>query len=111
MRTIALITQGCCPPLMKTPIDEAEAERLAGAFKLLGDPGRLRLLSLIAAHPGGEACVCELTEPLGLSQPTVSHHLKLLHQAGLLEREKRSTWVYYKVDPATLKTVRDALAI
>lgn len=111
MRTIALITQDCCPPLMQEPIDEAEAERLAAAFKLLGDPGRLRLLSLIAGHPGGEACVCDLIEPLGLSQPTVSHHLKLLHQSGLLEREKRGTWVYYKIDPATLKTIRDALTV
>lgn len=70
---------------------------MAGAFKALGDPARLRLLSLIASSDGGEACVCELIEPVGLSQPTVSHHLKVLCQAGLLDREQRGSWAYYRV--------------
>jgi ArsR family transcriptional regulator, arsenate/arsenite/antimonite-responsive transcriptional repressor len=70
---------------------------MAAMFRALGDPGRLRLLSFLAAQPGGEACVCNLTEPLGLSQPTVSHHLKVLTEAGLLERERRATWMYYRL--------------
>ena len=74
-----------------------QANELAGIFRALGNPGRLRLLSFLAAQPGGEACVCNLMEPLGLSQPTVSHHLKVLTEAGLLERERRSTWIYYRL--------------
>src|SRR4051812_20637106 len=87
------ILENCCPPLMEGRIDASDAERLATAFKVLGDPTRLRLLSMLAATPGGETCVCNLIEPLGLSQPTVSHHLKVLHQAGLVERERRGSWV------------------
>ena len=79
-------------------------------FKALADPARLRLLSFIASQPGAEACVCHLTEPVGLSQPTVSHHLKLLNEAGLLEREKRRTWVYYRIAPKRIEAVRAALA-
>jgi ArsR family transcriptional regulator len=78
-------------------VDAADAAQLARAFKALGDPTRVRLVSLIAAQPGGEACVCDLTEPVGLSQPTVSHHLKLLVEAGLLMREQRGKWAYYRV--------------
>jgi ArsR family transcriptional regulator len=100
----------CCPPVLQARLDKAEAEELAGVFKALADPGRLRLLSFIAAQPGAEACVCYLTEPSGLSQPTVSHHLKVLNDAGLLEREKRGAWVYYRVAPARLEAVRAALA-
>ncbi len=111
MKLLDVITQECCPPLMKEPIGEGDAETLAGAFKLLSDPARIRLLSLIAAHPDRECCVCDLIEPVGLSQPTVSHHLKLLNQAGLLSREKRGTWVFYRVDPTTVNTIRNALAI
>ena len=83
-----------------------QAERLAAIFKAVADPARLRLLSIIASHDGGEACVCDLTEPLDLSQPTVSHHLKVLVEAGLVTREKRGKWTYYTVIPAAL----DALA-
>jgi ArsR family transcriptional regulator len=79
------------------PITAPDAEHLAHTLKALADPTRLRLLSLIAAHDGGEACVCELTDPVGLSQPTVSHHLKILVDAGLLTREKRGVWSYYTV--------------
>jgi ArsR family transcriptional regulator len=99
----------CCPPLLGSPLDADDAAALADAFKVLSDPARLRLLSLIAGRPGGEACVCELVEPLGLSQPTVSHHLKALHRSGLVEREKRGTWAFYRVVPARLGALRDAL--
>lgn len=104
------VIQDCCGPLLQTPLDREGAEQVAAAFKVLGDPARLRLLSLIAAGEGGEACVCDLTEPLGLSQPTVSHHLKQLYDAGLLEREKRGTWVFYRVIPERLTALRDVLA-
>lgn len=92
----------CSPPLVGKPLDAAQATTLALRFKALGDPGRLRLLSLIAAHESGEACVCDLTGPLGLSQPTVSHHLKVLREAGLVSGERRGTWVHYSVEPGAL---------
>jgi ArsR family transcriptional regulator len=92
----------CCVPVTAAPLDPATAERLAGILKALADPARLRLLSLIAAGPDAEACVCELTEPLGLSQPTVSHHLKILTDAGLLSRDKRGVWAYYRLIPDAL---------
>jgi ArsR family transcriptional regulator len=100
----------CCAPVFHGDLAKGDAEELAALFKALADPARLRLLSFIAAQPEGEACVCFLTEPVGLSQPTVSHHLKLLHDAGLLEREKRGAWVYYRVVPARLEEARAALA-
>lgn len=103
------VREVCCPPLLEGPMERDEAEDLAAAFKVLGDPARIRLLSMIAAHPGGEACVCDLIEPLGLKQPTVSHHLKVLHQAGLLDRDRRGTWVYYRLNPGGLSALRDAL--
>jgi ArsR family transcriptional regulator, arsenate/arsenite/antimonite-responsive transcriptional repressor len=99
----------CCPPLLGGALDQGEAERLAGAFKVIADPARLRLLSILAGQPSGEACVCDLTAPLGLSQPTVSHHLRVLHEAGLLERDKRGLWVYYRLVPERLQALRDAL--
>lgn len=92
----------CCSPLTREPLATDEAARLAEAFRAVADPARLRLLSLIAGHDGGEACVCDLTEPLDLSQPTVSHHLKVLAEAGLVTREKRGRWAYYAVVPAAL---------
>ena len=106
---IATITASC-PPLLQEPIDQESAERLAAALRTIADPSRLRLLSLIQAQPGHEACVCHLTEPLGLAQPTVSHHLKVLHESGLLEREPRGSWVYYRVAPEVLASLRDLLA-
>jgi ArsR family transcriptional regulator, arsenate/arsenite/antimonite-responsive transcriptional repressor len=109
MRTLGAIDD-CCPALLGNPLDRDDAAVLAGAFKVLGDPARLRLLSLISASPGGEACVCELIGPLGLSQPTVSHHLKALHRSGLVAREKRGTWAFYRVIPSRLSALRDALA-
>lgn len=92
----------CCAPLTSEAIDADQAELLARTFKALGDPTRVRLVSMIAASEGHEACVCDLTEPVGLSQPTVSHHLKILMEAGLLTRSKRGTWVYYSVVPGAL---------
>ena len=86
-----------------------DAEQLAAALKAIAEPARLRLLSLIQAQPDQEACVCHLTEPLGLSQPTVSHHLKVLLEAGLVEREQRGNWAYFRVVPETLGVLRDSL--
>ena len=101
---------GCCTPLAAEPIRAGDAEVLAARFKAIGDPTRLRLLSMIAAHEGGEACVCDLNEPLSLSQPTVSHHLKVLVDAGLLTRTKRSTWSYYALVPGALDLLAEVLA-
>ena len=101
--------EDCCPPVLSEPLGEKDAERLARALRVVADPARLRLLGLIRSRPGEEACVCQLTEPLGLSQPTVSHHLKVLHDAGLLEREQRGRWAYYRVLPESLGALRDAL--
>jgi ArsR family transcriptional regulator len=98
----------CCPPLLDGALSEADAELLAGAFKALADPARLRLLSLVASRP--EVCACELVEPLGRSQPTVSHHLKVLRDAGLLTSERRGSWVWYRVVPERVAALRDALA-
>ncbi|MDX3641307.1 MULTISPECIES: ArsR/SmtB family transcription factor [Streptomyces] len=91
----------CCPPLTERPFTAEEAERTARMFKALGDPVRLRLFSLVASHEGGEACVCDISD-VGVSQPTVSHHLKKLREAGLLTSERRGTWVYYKVEPSVV---------
>ncbi|MFB9818589.1 MULTISPECIES: ArsR/SmtB family transcription factor [Arthrobacter] len=89
-------TVACCSPLSREPLSESEAEGIVPLLKALGDPVRLRLMSLVASHEGGEACVCDLNDAFELSQPTISHHLKVLHEAGLLEREKRGVWVYYR---------------
>ncbi|MGW7515100.1 ArsR/SmtB family transcription factor [Streptomyces sp. NPDC054796] len=91
--------EGCCPALLTAPLGEDQATELAKVFKALGDPIRLRLLSMIASRAGGEICVCELTPAFDLSQPTISHHLKLLRQAGLIDCERRGTWVYYWLLP------------
>ncbi len=100
----------CCSPLTGGVLDGAAADRLAGVLKALGEPTRLRLVSLIAAHEGAEACVCDLTDPVGLSQPTVSHHLKVLVDAGLIEREQRSKWAYYRLVPGVLDALARILA-
>jgi ArsR family transcriptional regulator len=99
----------CCAPVLTGRLEPPAAEELAATFRALGDPGRLRLLSFLAAQPGGEACVCNLTRPLGLSQPTVSHHLKVLTDAGLLERERRATWIYYRLRLERLEELCGAL--
>lgn len=95
----------CCAPAGE-PLDTETAQRLAGLLKVIADPTRLRLLSMVAAHADGEACICDLTEPVALSQPTVSHHMKVLVEAGLLERQQRGKWAYYRLVPGAL----DALA-
>jgi ArsR family transcriptional regulator len=96
-------------PLLKEPLTAAQAADLATLLKALADPTRLRLVSMLAAHEGGEACVCELTEPLGLTQPTISHHLKVLIDAGILTRDKRGVWAYYALVPGALDAVADVL--
>lgn len=100
---------GCCSPVTGRVLEVHAAERLARAFKALGDPTRLRLLSLIGSHADGEACVCELTDPVGLTQPTVSHHLKQLVEAGLLVREQRGKWAYYRAVAPALDALADVL--
>ena len=97
----------CCAPGQREAIGADEAERLARLLKAVADPARLRLVSLVAAHDDLEACVCDLTEPLGLSQPTVSHHLKVLVDAGILTRDKRGTWAYYRLVPGALGSLAD----
>ncbi len=99
----------CCEPLLAGALSEAEAEDLAAGFKVLADPARLRLLSIVASASAGEACACELVEPVGRSQPTISHHLSVLTDAGLLSREKRGRWAWYRVVPERLAVLRDAL--
>lgn len=100
----------CCPPLTERPFSAEEAETAARMFKALGDPVRLRLFSLVASHEGGEACVCDISD-VGVSQPTVSHHLKKLKDAGLLTSERRGTWVYYRVEPAVLAAMGQLLTL
>lgn len=100
----------CCTPMVREPLTEDDAKSLAASFKALSDPVRLRLLSLIASFAGGEACVCDLTGPFDVSQPTISHHLKVLREAGLIESERRGTWVYYSVVPGALDRLGSLLA-
>jgi ArsR family transcriptional regulator len=103
------LAAACCTPMAREPLGEAEAVELARMFKALSDPVRLRLLSLIASHEGGEACVCDLTGPFDVSQPTISHHLKVLREAGLVGSERRGTWVYYWVLPVALNRLSTLL--
>ena len=104
------VTAGaCCSPLVCEPLNEDQSVELAPVFKALGDPVRLRLLSLIASHAGGEACVCDLTDAFDLTGPTISHHLKVLREAGIIDGERRGTWVYYRVQPAVLQTLSSVL--
>lgn len=102
-------TGACCAPLVREAADPETARDLARVFKALGDPTRVQLLSIVAAHDGGEACVCDLTEPVGLAQPTVSHHLKILVDAGLLTREQRGRWAYYSLVPGALSRLAETL--
>jgi ArsR family transcriptional regulator len=99
----------CCAPLTGGVLDAESAGRLARMFKALGDPTRVRLVSMIAATDGGEACICDLTAPVGLSQGTVSHHMKILADAGLVSREQRGKWAFYRVEPSTLTAMAAAL--
>ena len=108
-RPISDPTDSCCPSITGAPLPEADALELARAFAALADPVRLRLLSLIASRADGETCACDLVEPAGRSQPTVSHHLKVLREAGLIEGERRGTWIWYRVVPARLAALHDVL--
>lgn len=99
----------CCSPLVAEPLSEEQSADLARVFKAMGDPVRLRLLSLIGSHAGGEACVCDLTDVFDLSGPTISHHLKVLREAGLIAGERRGTWIYYRVLPDVLGRLADVL--
>lgn len=99
----------CCSPLSREPLSEPPAEQVSVVLKALADPVRLRLMSLVASHEGGEACVCDLNGAFELSQPTISHHLKVLHEVGLLEREKRGVWVYYRVQTGALEDLAAVL--
>ena len=100
----------CCPSVLAAPLGAEEAGALARGFAALADPVRLRLLSMLAAAPAGEICGCELVGPLGKSQPTVSHHLRVLGEAGLVHGERRGRWVWYSLDGARLAVLREALA-
>ncbi|HEY6932361.1 MAG TPA: metalloregulator ArsR/SmtB family transcription factor [Marmoricola sp.] len=99
----------CCSPVTREPLSADAAERIAPLVKAIADPVRLRLLSLVASHADGEACVCDLNEAFDLAQPTISHHLKLLHEAGLLDRDKRGVWVYYRVNAGALRDLATLL--
>lgn len=102
---------GCCSPLAREPLSPGQAVELSKLFKALGDPVRLRLASLIASHEGGEACVCDLTDAFDLSGPTISHHLKVLREAGLISGERRGTWVYYRIQPDALRRLSAVLVL
>ena len=104
------VVDACCAPSGRAALDAEDAQRSALVFKALADPNRLRLLSIVKGAGDGEACVCDLTEPLDLSQPTVSHHLKILVDAGLLHREKRGTWAYYSLVPGAIERTAGLLA-
>ncbi|WP_375386790.1 ArsR/SmtB family transcription factor [uncultured Amnibacterium sp.] len=108
-RSAACCIGDVCAPITREPVTEAGAQDLAAVLKALADPVRLRLVSMIAAHEDGEACVCDLTEPLGLTQPTVSHHLKVLLDAGFVTRSKRGTWAYYALVLGSLDAVASTL--
>ena len=99
------VLETCCSPVTGQVLDQADAERLAGALKAIADPARLRLISMVAASESGEVCVCDFTGPIGLSQPTVSHHLKILVDGGVLGREQRGKWAYYRLVPDALDTL------
>lgn len=106
----AKLTLPCCPPLRTGRLTTEDAAQLAALFRVLGEPARLQILSLIAAQPSQEVCACELVETLGLSQPTVSHHLKVMYESGLLAKERRGTWIYYRIVPERLSLLHNVLS-
>ena len=99
----------CCPSVLAAPLDAAEADELAAGFSALSDPVRLRVLSMLAASPDGEVCVCDFVDPLGKSQPTISHHLKVLGEAGLVQGDRRGKWVWYSLNRERLAALRSAI--
>ena len=104
------LAAACCAPLLREPITPAQAAELARLLKAVADPTRLRLVSMVAAHENAEACVCDLTEPLGLTQPTVSHHLKILVDVGIFAREKRGVWAFYTLVPGAMDALSALLS-
>ncbi len=108
-QTIPVEEAECCPSLVTAPLSEDESDELARTFAALADPVRLRLLSMLASAPAGEVCACELVEPSGRSQPTVSHHLRVLAEAGLITGDKRGRWVWYAVVPERLAALRSVM--
>jgi len=111
-RTIDVVTadSACCDPSTGSPLSRADADALAHLLKAVSDPTRLQLLSIIRSSPDGEACVCDLTEPVGLSQPTISHHLKVLTDAGILDREQRGTWAWFRINQPRLSQIAQSLS-
>jgi ArsR family transcriptional regulator, arsenate/arsenite/antimonite-responsive transcriptional repressor len=109
-RGLALLADECCSTLLREPLTASQAADLASILKALADPTRLRLVSMVAAHENGEACVCDLTDPLSLTQPTISHHLKVLVDAGIFTRDKRGKWAYYALVPSSLETLASVLS-
>ena len=109
-RTRAVNADSCCGSVLTAPLRGTDAAELAHGFAALSDPARLQILSILAASPAGEVCVCDFVEPLGKSQPTVSHHLKVLSEAGLVEGERRTKWVWYRLVPERLDALRAAIA-
>jgi ArsR family transcriptional regulator len=107
---LPLLADECCAPLLREPLTASQAADLAFILKSLADPTRLRLVSMVAAHEGGEACVCDLTDPLDLTQPTISHHLRILVDAGIFTRDKRGKWAYYRLVPGALDAVSAILS-
>jgi len=107
---LPLAASAACCPLLREPLSASQAADLAHILKALADPARLRLVSMVAAQEGGEACVCDLTDPLGLTQPTVSHHLKVLVDAGIFTRQKRGKWAYYALVPSALEALSAVLS-
>jgi ArsR family transcriptional regulator, arsenate/arsenite/antimonite-responsive transcriptional repressor len=104
-------TIACCTPMTREPLSAEEANQISTLLKALADPVRLRLMSLVLSHFGGEACVCDLTDAFELSQPTISHHLKVLHDVGLLERDKRGVWVYYRARQDALNSIASLISL
>jgi ArsR family transcriptional regulator len=107
--TVVADIESCCSSVLAAPLDAAEAAQLASGFTALADPVRLRVLSILAAAPMGEVCVCDFVAPLGKSQPTVSHHLKILSEAGLVHGDRRGKWVWYSIDRPRLAALRAAI--
>ena len=109
-RGLPLLADECCSTLLREPLTASQASDLARTLKALADPTRLRLVWMVSAYEGGEACVCDLTDPLGLTQPTISHHLKILVDAGIFTREKRGKWAYYALVPSALDALSSVLS-
>jgi ArsR family transcriptional regulator len=110
-KQLPIVEALCCAPMLRAPLTEAQSVELATVFKALADPVRLRLLSLIASHADGEACVCDLTDAFDLTGPTISHHLKVLREAGVIEGDRRGTWIYYRVQPQVLAQLSAVLPV